>query len=104
MLATASMFIGEVEDMLMVNKDALVLGGPEVSLFVVREDTNTKKSVVMPVPVQIGAAIGDWIQVSGPIQAGDRVVVEGNERLRPNQDVQITKEIDEPIESAAHYQ
>ena len=54
----------------------------------------------MPVPIKIGASIGNWIQVTGSIQAGDRVVVEGNERLRPNQDVQVTKEIEEPLEAA----
>lgn len=97
MLATASMFIGPNEDMLMVSKDALVLGGPEISVFVVREDPQTKTTVAIPVPIQIGASIGNWIQVSGAIQAGERVVVEGNERLRPNQDVQVTSEKEDTL-------
>jgi HlyD family secretion protein len=99
MLATASMFIGPKEDMLMVTKDALVLGGPEISVYVVREDPVAKKTVAVPVPIKIGASIGNWIQVTGSIQAGDRVVVEGNERLRPNQDVQVTHEKEEPLQA-----
>jgi HlyD family secretion protein len=94
MLATARMFVGPAENLLMVKKDALVLGGPQKSLFVVRKDPQTNQDVVMPVPVQIGGAIGDLIQVSGAVEPGELVVIEGNERLRPAQSVQVIKEVE----------
>jgi len=39
--------------------------------------------------VTTGIGEGDWIEVRGPIQAGDKVVVRGNERLRPGQEVSV---------------
>ena len=93
MLAQASMFIGAEKRLLMVPKDGLVLGGSQKSLFVVRTDPQSKKSVVVPVSIQVGASIGNWIHVEGGIKEGDQVDVEGNERLRPNQEVSIMKEI-----------
>ncbi len=98
MMATARMFVGPAEPMLFVPKDALVLGGPQVIVYVVRKDPVDQDDVAIPVPVQIGASINRWIQVSGQLEADDRVVILGNERLRPNQKVQIIKERDDTIE------
>jgi multidrug efflux pump subunit AcrA (membrane-fusion protein) len=39
--------------------------------------------------VATGIGQGDWVEVAGPIRAGDRVVVRGNERLRDGQPVTI---------------
>ncbi|MCP5365893.1 MAG: efflux RND transporter periplasmic adaptor subunit [Hyphomicrobiales bacterium] len=38
-------------------------------------------------PVELGEAVGPRFQVTGGLKPGDVVVVRGNERLRPNQDV-----------------
>ena len=46
-----------------------------------------KQGKVAPVPVQVGVADGGMIQVSGALKPGQLVVVQGNERLRPGQDV-----------------
>ena len=97
MLARASLFIGRNEQVTLVKKDALVLGGPQISLYVVADDPQSQTKVARPVPVQIGASIGDWIQVSGGINDGDLVVCEGNERLRPGQAVQIIKELSDSL-------
>jgi RND family efflux transporter MFP subunit len=78
-------------------KDALVLGGAQPVLFVVETNgTESKQGKVRPVPVQLGFADGGLIQVSGNIQAGQLVVVQGNERLQPGQEVQIQRIQPEP--------
>ena len=51
-----------------------------------------------PVSVDVGAAIKNWIEVRGRIAANDLVVVEGNERLRPGQEVLITDTRDSTLE------
>lgn len=40
-----------------------------------------------PRPVQIGAAVADRFEVLSGLQEGQQVVVRGNERLRPGQDI-----------------
>jgi hypothetical protein len=41
------------------------------------------------VPVERGRTLGDLVEVKGQVPPGARVVVRGNERLRPGQPVQI---------------
>jgi RND family efflux transporter MFP subunit len=78
----------------LVFKDALVLGGPQPMVFVVDgASEQSKQGKVRPVPVQLGVAEGSMIQVSGGLRPGQLVVVQGNERLRPGQDVQIQRVI-----------
>ena len=79
---------GSTEIAVLVPKDALVLGGPTTVVFVVNSMVDGTAQV-MPVNVELGIASGDWIQVKGPLVAGQRVVVEGNERLRPGQEVLV---------------
>ena len=89
MLSRVTLPTGALTRALLVPKDALVLGGrggPMVYL-VVADPSDSKKQVARPVPVRLGVAIGSLIQVSGEIRAGQRVVVQGNERLRPGQAV-----------------
>ncbi len=94
MIANASLFVGNADSkILLVKKDALVLGGPQKSLYVISKDPAGEKMVVKRVSVKIGATIGDWIQVTGDIAENDQVVVEGNERLRPMQEVRISGEL-----------
>ncbi|HUS39422.1 MAG TPA: efflux RND transporter periplasmic adaptor subunit [Pirellulales bacterium] len=100
MLARIMLPIGKPQEALMVQKDALVLGGrggPVV--FVFEPDTdNSKNGKVLAVVVQLGVAEGTWIQVRGPLEAGQRVVVQGNERLRGEQEVVVTQSFDPPPE------
>ncbi len=74
----------DFREVLAVPRDALVLRGDGVSIFVIGEDNTARR-----INVTTGIGQGDWIEVKGPIQAGDRVVVRGNERLRPGQEVTI---------------
>jgi RND family efflux transporter MFP subunit len=92
MLARVTLPTGADEDALLVPKDALVLGGAQPALYVVdRDDKEPMQGKVRPVPVELGVASGKLIQVKGSIKPGQHVVILGNERLRPEQAVQITR-------------
>jgi multidrug efflux pump subunit AcrA (membrane-fusion protein) len=72
---------------LVVPKDALVLGGPQPVVFVVRD------GAAHAVPVKTGIAVDSLIQIEGPVAVGELVVVRGNERLRPMQSVTVVETI-----------
>jgi HlyD family secretion protein len=92
MFARVTLPVGETKALPIVPKDAVSLGGRTPIVFIV--DTTAGKSTVRPVPVTLGVANGQWVSVGvGEIKAGDVVVVEGNERLRPGQEVRA-----EPIQ------
>lgn len=65
-----------------VHRDALILRAERVSVFVVGADDVAKQ-----VDVELGAADGDLIEVTGGVKAGDRIVIRGGERLRDGQKV-----------------
>jgi len=69
---------------LAVPRDALVLRGDGASVYVVDEQNTARQ-----VSVAIGIGSENLIEVKGPIQPGDRVVIRGNERLRAGQAVQV---------------
>ena len=109
MIARAVVPTGAKRKGLLIPKDALVLGGPSPTGFVVDAtvpDINdpidgkgsaiasTKTGKVRPVPVKMGSSDGRLIEVTGQIKVGEVVVVRGNERLRPGQDVAITETLD----------
>lgn len=74
----------DVREVLAVPRDALVLRGDGITVFIVDEENKARR-----IRVTTGIGEGDWIEVRGPIQAGDKVVVRGNERLRPGQEVSV---------------
>jgi RND family efflux transporter MFP subunit len=95
MLARVTLPIGKPTSTIFVPKDAVVLGGPSPVVYVAQ--TAGGKTSVRPVNITLGPANGTWIAVTGEIKEADQVVVEGNERLRPAQEVRIeTKEIAYP--------
>jgi len=73
-----------VREVLAVPRDALVLRGDGIAVFIVDEDNMARR-----IRVTTGIGEGEWIEVQGPIQEGDRVVIRGNERLRAGQQVVI---------------
>ena len=86
MFARVTLPVGEPVEAPLVPKDAIVLGGQTPVIYVVEQQGG--KTVAKPVPVQLGISRGLWITVSGAqLKPGDQVVVEGNERLRPMQEV-----------------
>lgn len=90
---------GNKQMAIVVSKDALVLGGPQPVVFVVDAAPNAKQGKTRPVNVKLGVAEGNMIQVTGGLEAGQLVVVQGNERLRPGQDVLIQRMIEPPVDS-----
>jgi RND family efflux transporter MFP subunit len=74
----------EPEEVLAVPRDALVLRRDGTSVFRLGEgDTVEQLDVVA------GLGSGELVAVTGPLAAGDRVVVRGAERLRPGQAVRV---------------
>ena len=69
----------------LVAVDAMVLRIDGTSVFRILEDNTAERITVIP-----GTADGDWIAVSGGIEAGDRVVVRGGERLSAGDSVSVT--------------
>ena len=94
MFARATLAVGRSEEALLVPKDALVLGGPVPVIFVAEPDPKNPEALTAKlVPVELGVADGGLIQVKGPVQPGQKVVVRGNERLRPGQPLALSAEL-----------
>jgi RND family efflux transporter MFP subunit len=83
MLAQISLPEGEPYRAVVVPKDAIVTRGPQKLIYLVNGDNK-----IAEVPVQVGAGVGAWIEVQGGVQAGQKVVTRGNERLMNGQAVQ----------------
>ncbi len=65
-------------------RDALVIRENAIKVFRILEDQTAEA-----VTVATGIADQHWVEVIGDIQEEDRIVVRGNERLRPRQAVRI---------------
>lgn len=89
MLARALLATDEASEVLMVPKDALVLGGAQPRIWLVMEASTTASATqpdmleanAIAVPVKMGLEDEDWIQVIADIPAHAMVVVRGNERI-----------------------
>ena len=78
---TVDVPVGAPREMLSVPKDALVQTPGGWTVYVAEEGK------AQPRLVQIGLPIGDRYEVVSGLAEGDVVVVRGNERLRPGQDI-----------------
>jgi multidrug efflux pump subunit AcrA (membrane-fusion protein) len=76
--------VSRPEDVIVVPKDAVVQSGGGWQVFL-NED-----GAAAPRQVEIGRAIGDAFEVISGLAEGDEVVVRGNERLRPGQEIAAT--------------
>ena len=83
MVSRVMFHIGLPHEGIVVPKDALVLRGGNEFVFLVNE------GVVGQIPVKPIVHLDDFVEVTGDIQEGMVVVVEGNERLFPGQPVRI---------------
>jgi RND family efflux transporter MFP subunit len=98
MYARVTLPTGLKHKALLVPKDAVVLGGEKPLLYVVDlEAPQARQGKVRPVPVDLGVAWGQLIQVDGPLTAGGFVVVQGNERLRPGQEVVVSRVLEPEV-------
>ena len=86
MFARATLLIAGKSQALLVRKDAIVLGGPTPVVIAVGPSPD---NFAQPVSVELGQAVGEWIEVFGTLKPGDRVVIEGNERLQPGQPLNV---------------
>jgi len=96
MYARTALPVGKSQLALLVPKDAIVLGGIQPMVFTVSEVASVgDEGKVQAVTVELGVAQGDWIQILGAIESGEFVVVQGNERLRPEAQVKLLDVIPE---------
>ena len=79
-----SLPVSDSREVLTVNRDALVLRAEGQSVFVVGKDNTARQ-----VQIRIGVGQGEDVEVIGDVQPGDPVVIRGNERLQPGQEVSI---------------
>jgi len=90
MFARATLPVEMKPTVLLVPKDALVLGGLEPMLYVVEPDAMDRTKLrVRAQPVRAGVAFDSLVEVSGQLAAGQQVVIEGNERLRSGQEIVV---------------
>jgi HlyD family secretion protein len=90
MLAQVVLPTGPQREALLVPKDALVLGGRQPMIYTVdpsaaqkQDDSDLLSAPVQAVPVELGVADGELIQVIGDVSLDVSVVVLGNERITP---------------------
>ncbi len=83
MVSRVTLQVGGPYEAMVIPKDALVLRGGMEFVYVVKEGH------VSQVPVNPGLHLDEVVEISGELQPGMTVVVQGNERLRPGQPVRI---------------
>ena len=83
MSASVRFPVGKPTTVLLVNKDAVVTNSDRHHIFILNDD---KAHLT---PVKKGRAYGGQVAIQGNVSAGQRVVVEGNERLRDGQPIKI---------------
>ncbi len=99
MLGRASLKMGKVVERLVVKKDAIVLGVGSPKVFkVIPPSTANGDASVIGVDIKTGDSYGDWIEVTGDLTTKDEVVILGNERLKPNQSIKVSKVIEDSPE------
>ena len=81
MLARVRLVLSRSQEVLQVPKDAIVRQAQGEAVFLLEGDS------VRMVSVRSGRANDTHVEVAGDLKPGDRVVVRGNERLRPGQKV-----------------
>ncbi len=82
MLARVTLPIGDPYTGTLVPKDAVVTQGTQQFVYLLSEDDSVRRTAV-----RSGVGVGEWVQVEGPLQSGDKVVIQGNERLQDGQKV-----------------
>lgn len=93
-LASVRLPTGSPQRSIVVPKDSLVLGGKETVVYAVDFiAADESVGVVRAVPVTLGISDGMMIEVTGQLAAGERVVVEGNERLKTDQRVRVLADV-----------
>ena len=82
--------VGNARTAVTVSKDAVIERNGSMSVFVVRN------GAAAPVPVTVGEGVGDRFVVTSGLSAGEKVVIRGNEGLRPGQRLNIVSPAKSP--------
>ncbi len=90
---TLELPIGDRDDVLTVNKDGVTINQGDRRVFVVEDGK------AAPRTVELGRAVGSRFEVISGLVEGDLVVVRGNERLRPGQQVNFEPPNRRPAEN-----
>lgn len=79
------------DNVLLAPNDAVVMGGPAPMVYIAeRKSPGSVEAVVRPLPVHLGTSFHGAVELMGDgLAAGQELVIEGNERLRPGQEVRI---------------
>lgn len=80
---TVNVPLGASRQILTVHKDAIIKRGGESLVYVVANETAEARTV------RLGESTGARIEITSGIEAGDSVIIRGNERLRPGALVEI---------------
>ncbi len=67
-----------------VPRDALILKGGSVFVYKIDDDMTAQQ-----IRAEVAATVGLWVSLKNGIEAGDKVVIRGAERLQPGQAVSI---------------
>ena len=81
--------INKRQNVLAVSRDALVIRQSGVVIYRINQQNRAEL-----IPVNTGISNATHIQVIGNISLNDKIVVRGNERLRPNQSVKVINDLD----------
>ncbi len=87
-LVRVSIPTAQARQVVAIHRDALVLRKGSVSVFRINNE-----NIAEQIAVQVGIGDGDYIEVIGDIQANDRIVIRGGERLRPGTTVSVSDTI-----------
>lgn len=79
-----SLQLDTLHDVLAVPQAAVLRGAQGAYVYVVGTDNKVAVRVVQP-----GASDKGWVAVQGELQAGERVVIDGGDRLRPGAMVEV---------------
>lgn len=83
--ATLHIPASAARDMLTVHKDGVIRRGQDNMVYVIIENAAAARSITT------GDAVGERIEVLAGLEAGDSVVIRGNERLAPGQPVKVAQ-------------
>jgi multidrug efflux system membrane fusion protein len=76
--------LATLTDVLAVPQPAVLRGAQGFYVYVVNADNSVATRVVKP-----GTVDGNWMAVDGPLQAGEKVVIDGTDRLREGAKVEV---------------
>ncbi len=90
MLARTTIDVSVEREVVLINKDALLLeSGTVTVMLAVASEANPEELVAKPVNVTIGKSFGGSIEILSGVSAGQQVIVQGNERVRPGQKLKV---------------